>query len=218
MLQGKVRLSGAVACKALVGGQVFYRRELQCCGCIGVEVQLNAVEECNVIVVMLYKEVVESLCNSIFHPRGSCFIRVDANVCFRVAEVRVKVYLVVGICRNIETYLVGLFNHNSAVFNGYFSVFGDSLYAYGVLHSVIVKFRFPYKAAIAVALHCALRYGVGRITECEVLHSGFACAVLHCQHIGRVRYKVFALEVHAVSVVLHHGNRRVQRENALVVA
>ena len=167
---------------------------------------------------MLLEQLVISLCHGVVHPCLCGLVGVHAHVCLRIAEIRVKVDLVVGVGSNVEAYLIGVRDVDLAVAYELLTALGNSLYTNCVLHAVVVERSLPHKAIVAVSLHLALRYRVRCVAEHEVLHAGLACCVLHYQCVGRVRYKVVALVVHAVLVILHHSQCRVKRKDALVVA
>ena len=183
---------------------------LQCRRCVGVNIQFYTVEKCRVVGIMLLEELVISLCNSIPYPSLGCFFGVYTNVCLRVVEIGVEVNLVVGVGSDVETNLIGTFNSDTVSFKDIISALCFSFYTYGVFHTVVVELSFPQKLVVACVYQCALRDRVRSIAECEVLHSGLACAVLHYQYIGGVRYETFALKVNSVPAVLYNRQGRIE--------
>ena len=159
---------------------------------------------------MLLEQLVISLCHGVVHPRLCGLVRVHAHVCLRVAEIRVEVDLVVGIGSNVEANLIGVCDVDLTVAYELLTALGNSLYTYCVLHAVVVERSFPHKALVAVGLHLTLRYRVRCVAEHEVLHAWLACGVLHHQSVGWVRYKVVALVVHTLLVILYYSQCRVK--------
>ena len=132
---------------------------------------------------MILEEFVVSLCDSTLHPPGCCLVRVYADICLGVTEIRVEIDFIIGVGCYVETYLIGTFDVYLAFLYLYLATFVDSLHAHGVLHTVVVELCFPHKTVIAILLQSAFRYRVRSIAECEVLHSLLVCTELHNQYV-----------------------------------
>ena len=211
LLQVVVGLALAVSLKTTVHGQVVgINRSV-------VDVQTHAVEKLRIVGIVLVEQRGVVLCGSLGEPVGSSLFRVYTYVSLRVAEIGVVVGSVVGVGSDEEHHLVGILHHELAASVAHRTALSHSLYAHGVLHTIVVETCQPAERVGAVRLHLARRHGVGSVGEHEVLLATLRGSEAHRHHVGRMRHEILALVLHTVLAETHLRKGRVERQLTAVV-
>ena len=211
LLQVVVGLALAVSLKTAVHGQVVGINHSV------VDVQTHAVEELRIVGIVLVEQRGVALCGSLGEPVGSSLFRVYTYVSLRVAEIGVVVGSVVGVGSDEEHHLVGILHHELAASVAHRTALSHSLYAHGVLHTIVVETCQPAERVGAVRLHLARRHGVGSVGEHEVLLATLRGSEAHRHHVGRMRHEILALVLHTVLAETHLRKGRVERQLTAVV-
>ena len=92
----------------------------------------------------------------------------------------------------------------------------DSLYAYGILHVVVVETCVPQQLVVALGRELSLRHGVGSVGYNEVLLALLGCCKAYGNDVGGITCKVVAAVHYAVLAELDVRQSRIQRQLAAI--
>ena len=154
-----------------------------------------------------------------FHPLRGGLYRVDANVCFGIVEVGVKIHFVVGVGSKEKHHLVGTFHRQCPVGVAHASALGNGPDAYAVFHVIVVETAGEDDAVVAVGCEAAVRSGVWMILQTQVLASAGGGSVAEDHHVVGVGYEGAAFVADAVGCPeVDGGECTVDAEGTDVVA
>ena len=174
-------------------------------GCCVVDVELNAIEQTGVVIVMLLEQRLIALGNSLVNPLTCCRLGIDTYISLSIVEVGIVVGLVVSIGSDDEHHLVSTLNGNLAVMIVDRTALCHRLHTYAILHIIIVETSVPQEFVVAFGYHLALRNGVLGIRKHEILHSLTRSLEAYRHDIGRIADEVFACVADAILGKRHYS-------------
>ena len=163
------------------------------------------------------RRIASSRCR--FHPLRRGAFGVHSHISLRIVELRVEIQAVVRVGGEEEGYLVGALHGETAVGILHRAAFRHRAQAHHIAHAVVVQLCAIDQPIFALRHRLALGTRVRRVGKREVLLSAAVGGEAHHQHIvgvGDERAARVACTVGRSEI--HRGQRRIDRECALVVA
>ena len=208
-----------IRCAVAVGRQSLIRWQVAQRVGRGVQLQLHAIKERGVVLVVACKEGGEVASRRHFHPLCRGAFGVHAHIGFRVVETRIEIHAVVRVGREQEGHLVCPLHRETPVGVRHRAAFRHCAKAHHIAHAVVVQLCTIDQPIFALRHQLSLGAGIRRVGKREVLLSAAVGGEAHHQHIVGVGDERAARVVRAVGrSEIHRGQRRIERERALVVA
>ena len=213
------RLEIMIRCAVAVGRQSAIRRQVSQRVGRGVQLQLHAIKERSVVLVVACKEGGEVASRRRFHPLCRGAFGVHAHIGLRIVELRIEVHAVVRVGGEEEGYLVGAFHRETPVGIRHRAAFRHRAQSHHKVHAIVVQLCAINQPVLSLRHQLSLGAGVRRVGKREVLLSAAVGGEAHHQHIVGVGDERAARVARAVGrSEIHRGQRRIERERALVVA
>ena len=154
-----------------------------------------------------------------FHPLCRGAFGVHPHISLRIVELRVEIQSIVRVGGEEEGHLVGALHGETPVGVRHRAAFRHRAQSHHIAHAIVVQLCTIDQPIFAIRHQLSLGAGIRRVGKREVLLSAAVGGEAHHQHIVGVGDERAARVVRAVGrSEIHRGQRRIERERALVVA